>query len=58
MAEMKTLLMSSLGDMKREIQTLKTDIDVYAKKKKKVSKMRAPGVPNTLSICYTLATSP
>ncbi|MCG8620557.1 MAG: hypothetical protein MJE68_00980 [Proteobacteria bacterium] len=41
MAEMKTLLISSLGDMKREIQTIKSD--VYAKKKRKVlCKSRAP----------------
>ena len=33
MVEMKTLLISSLGDMKREIQTIKSD--VYAKEKKR-----------------------
>ena len=33
-AEMKSLLVSSLGDMKMEIQNLKSD--VYAKKKRKV----------------------
>ena len=33
-AEMKSLLVSSLGDMKMEIQNLKSD--VYVKKKRKV----------------------
>lgn len=33
-AEMKSLLVSSLGDMKMEIHNLKSD--VYAKKKRKV----------------------
>ena len=45
-AEMKSLLVSSLGDMKMEIQNLKSD--VYAKKKRKVMHIHV-----YVFICYS-----